>query len=412
VNTPPTVANPTLASDGARFGIAVTQVDYPTGSAGVRMSLDQMARRIIDGMRSMSMRQFAEFVVRQAGVPPSAALTHRQAAQVFLDYVRANVRYRPDPANTELTQIAAVTLCVPGAAICIPVEDCDGLAVALLTLCGAYGMNVKILHQVFGSSDQEHVLGLIQDDNGDWLPVDPCGPVDKPVGWKASATHENVIDPLDPATIQRVGAREAEFIGIGGFAAHRRRVARSVGRFVGQGVGATGMGLVPIDSVTELDQQIDPQMDSLNSAVVTCAALSPSDTAAWGGIYASWKTLHTRWQSFVNAPWYSALADIFAAAWAASDTLVQMQGYAATLKTWQGKVQSACSGYVAPPTAIVQPPAPTPGTATNDITKAVGAITGIIVAGTVAYVVVESVGWLNVLKPRAANPVKRRHRRR
>src|SRR3981081_1516868 len=127
---------PTLEGDGQRFGVPVSRLNYPAGLGGVHLSLHEIARRIYEGMRSPSIQQFAEMIVRNwAQVPVSRPITHRQATQIFLDYVRANIRYRPDPPGLEMTKSAAITLCVPGAAICIPVEDCDGLVVALGSLC-------------------------------------------------------------------------------------------------------------------------------------------------------------------------------------------------------------------------------------------------------------------------------------
>jgi len=385
--------------------VPVTRVEYPSGVAGVRLSLSEMASRIYEGIRTSSMQGFAEFVVRNwAQVPAQQHLTNRQAAQIFLDFVRAQIRYRPDPPNTELVKSAAITLCVPGAPMCIPVEDCDGLTVAFLTICGAFGIPVRIIKQTYGSQDQEHVLGEIQDDDGTWYPADPSAP-GKPLGWKASASHEDVIDPSDPASIGMVGAPEAEFIGVGRVANHfARRHARGVAGMVERGLGRpVGMGLVSLDDVTSFGQQLDPQMVSVNLAVTTCTGLAASDVAAWGGFYASWKILYSRWQQLSAPPWY-AWPDYIAAAWGASDMLSSMQQYQVTLASWQQKVKASCSGYSPPPSPAAPPSGapPLPGGGTVDqLTKVVTSVTGVIIAGTVAYVVVDALGWLDILKPRA-----------
>ncbi len=408
-----TTSYPTVEGDGARFGVPVSRLNYPAGIGGVHLSLTEMSRRIYEGIRAPSIQQFAEMVIRNwAQVPVSRVITNRDAAQIFLDYVKANVRYRPDPPGTEVTKSAAITLCVPGAQMCIPVEDCDGLVVAFDSLCGAYGIPVRIIKQVFGSSDQEHVLGEIQDDDGTWYPADPSGPPDKPVGWKAQATREDIIDPLDPATIQRVGANEAEFIGIGsryrGVGALSRyrprsravtRSPRTVSGLVSAGLGAcVGMGASASD-VQALGVQLDAQYEALNTVITTsCPSMSASDRTAWEGAYTSWKTSYNHWISLINAPWYSIGQEVEAAFTLASTVIAEMQRYASVLADWQQRAKSICTGYAPPPAAAQATPLPS-GNTLNDFAKATASVTGLVITGTLAYVIVDALGWLDVFKP-------------
>jgi hypothetical protein len=402
-----TTAYPTVESDGARFGVPVTRLNYPAGIGGVRLSLTEMSRRIYEGIRAPSMQQFAEMIVRNwAQVPVSRVLTHKECAQIFLDYVKANVRYRPDPPGTEVTKSAAITLCVPGAQMCIPVEDCDGLVVAFDSLCGAYGIPVRIIKQIFGESDQEHVLGEIQDDDGTWYPADPSGPPDRPVGWKAPATREDVIDPLDPATIQRVGANEAEFIGVGSFSRYRdrrrpmrARPPRTVAGLVSAGLGApVGMGLTSEAEVDSLDAQLDAQYEALNKVISTCS-MSAADKTSWQGNFNAWKALHNYWQSLAHAPWYNVGAEI-AAVFSTGDVILQMNPYAVNLAAWQQKAKAECAGYTPPPVVVQTPVAP-PGTPSGlaDFAKAAAAVSGVVVTATVAYIVVDALGWLKAFAP-------------
>lgn len=207
---------PSIASDRSKYGIRIDRQAYPVGVAGVRLSLTEIARKIREGGRTPSMRQFAEMVVRQK-MAPSAHTGNTAAASILLEYVVENVRYRSDPAYTEWTQSAPVTLCVNGAPMCIPVGDCDDLVVALGSLLMSYGIQVRIVKQTFGATDQEHVLVEFQDESGSWIAADPTprGP-SLSIGQKAVASHEDYIDPLDPSAIGMVaGTPEAEFIGVG-----------------------------------------------------------------------------------------------------------------------------------------------------------------------------------------------------
>lgn len=115
----------TLEGDGKKFGVPVLRKPYAlSGTSGVKHTLQEMGRMIRQSSVSPAMRSFAEMVIRKAGIPPKEQISDRKAGQIFLDYVRSNVRYRPDPSMTEYVIEAPVTLCIPGAPMCIPVGDC------------------------------------------------------------------------------------------------------------------------------------------------------------------------------------------------------------------------------------------------------------------------------------------------
>lgn len=208
----------------------ITRVEYPVGVAGVHLSLTEIAGRIREGGRTPSIRAFAEMVVRQK-VPPAQHTSAKQAAEILLEYIVDNVRYRADPPMTEWTQSANVTLCVNGAPMCIPVGDCDDLIVALGSLLMAYGIPVRVVKQTFGYGDQEHVLIEFQDEGGSWIAADPTPrSPSMPVGQKAIATHEDYINPLDPSAIGMVaGTPDAEFIGVGKMDRQKSVTRRGVG---------------------------------------------------------------------------------------------------------------------------------------------------------------------------------------
>lgn len=180
---------------------------------GTTPTLLKMAAYIREGSVSPTMQQFAELIVKNAGYSSDVHLSNSQAADILLTYVKKNVRYRPDPDNQELVKSPFITLCVPGASMCIPFDDCDGLCVALGSLMGAYGIPVRIMKQTFGAdANEEHVLIIFKTDDGRWLPADPSAPLDKSIGWMARDESHIVIDPLDPTDS---GNLKSELVSIG-----------------------------------------------------------------------------------------------------------------------------------------------------------------------------------------------------
>lgn len=197
-------------------GLAVAASDYPPGQAGPDKTTDKIIGFILDGRSNPLARQFAEGIIRLAGVAPNAQLSNRQAMQLLLNYVRKEVRYRPDAAYTETVQNPKITLCVPGAAACIPVGDCDDGTAVLGWLLTGYGIPVRLIVQHFGS-DTDHVLLEGQDESGKWLAMDfsQFNYENNPVGWKPVAKSEYVIDPFSQENLKLSGARDIEFVAVG-----------------------------------------------------------------------------------------------------------------------------------------------------------------------------------------------------
>ena len=181
---------------------------YPDGEAGIQKSLQTICAKVREGAPTPLMRSFAGNILRQASFPRS----NRDKAIAHFNKVKASVGYTHDPPGTELIQSAAVTLCVEGAPVCIPIEDCDGHVTCVATLCAASGLQVEIVRQYFGSDHQQHVICEVKLEDGSWFPLDTTtnrfGP-----GEKAKATKETRMSPWDG---QATGlSDEAEFVGIG-----------------------------------------------------------------------------------------------------------------------------------------------------------------------------------------------------
>jgi hypothetical protein len=146
--------------------------------------------------------------------------TNLQVTQCLLDYCNKNIRFRPDPPMTELVKSPMITLCVPGAAACIPIEDCESHVAAYLALCRAMGVDVQMLKQTLhdpslppGEQEVHHLAGLVRMEDGRWLKVDPSLKGNSRVGEAQRAVREEAIDILDPTYSGSSGG--AKFVAIG-----------------------------------------------------------------------------------------------------------------------------------------------------------------------------------------------------
>lgn len=195
------------ASHDAALGIPVQHGHYPDGETGIRKSVNAICQKIGQGKATAVMKSYGGNVLKQAGFPDGV----RAQASALLEHVRKNVHYQPDTLGTEQIQTAAVSLCVEGAPICIPIGDCDDLVVALGTLCAAVGMDVEVVRQFFGDEHQQHVLLQVKCEDGAWFALDPSAKM--PAGWKANSIRETTHSPWD-SDVTGV-AYAAEFVGIG-----------------------------------------------------------------------------------------------------------------------------------------------------------------------------------------------------
>jgi transglutaminase-like putative cysteine protease len=196
-----------ITADAA--GINFQRESYPEGEEGIQKSLRAICQKVREGAPTPVMRSFAGNILRQAGFPR----TNRDKASVLCNYVKQNVGYVHDPPGTELIQSAAVTLCVDGAPVCIPIGDCDDEVTALMTLCAAAGMEVEAVRQFFGAQHQQHVLCEAKMEDGSWFPLDATA-LKLPPGKKAHATKETRMSPWASSDITGL-SDQAEFIGIG-----------------------------------------------------------------------------------------------------------------------------------------------------------------------------------------------------
>jgi hypothetical protein len=181
---------------------------YPPGAEGITLSCETIAQKIRDGRLDPHITQWAADVVIAAGKPKSV----KARAQALLDACRAQFFYAPDPPGAERIASAAITACVsPG--LCLHVGDCDDLTVLMGSAIMSLGIPVVVVKQNFGSGQQEHVLIKCEDEDGDWLGVDPSSQT-LPVGHSFPAVSEVEFDPLDQISTA-TGSTEPEFVTLG-----------------------------------------------------------------------------------------------------------------------------------------------------------------------------------------------------
>ena len=104
-------------------GAPASRQPYPDGSAGIRLSLEEMSRRIREGRLDPAVMGWARGVLRDAGIDGRGRTTVRSQVGALLDGLRSQVVYASDPVAAEYISSAAATLCLrPG--LCIQGGDC------------------------------------------------------------------------------------------------------------------------------------------------------------------------------------------------------------------------------------------------------------------------------------------------
>ncbi len=199
--------SPTIASDVAA-GVKIDHRPWPGTKPGLRITREQMAKKIREGMHTPSVRALAGQILRDAGFPT----TIRAKAEALRSYVKKHVAYAPDPMFSEMVVAAPITLCLDGV-FCMPIADCDDATVACQSLIGAAGMDARFFHIDYGAGVQTHMMGAVRDEPGKWLEVDAT--TDRPVGYETSCTRKVLVDPFDDKTFDLMGAAGGSFIGVG-----------------------------------------------------------------------------------------------------------------------------------------------------------------------------------------------------
>lgn len=263
-------AGPSIEGDQAA-GIKAERRPWPGNKPGLRITREEMARRIRDGIHTPSVRAMAGQILRDAGFPKSV----RDKAEALRQHVKKVVDYAPDPPMSELVASAPVSLCLDGA-LCMPIGDCDDMTVACQSLIGAAGMDARFFHIDYGDGIQVHMMGAVKDERGDWLEVDVT--TDFGVGHKTNCRRKALIDPFDAATFDIPGDRAGgSFIGVG--KPHEVKVVPM--REAIFGARAIGAGATPMDVLryrVMWDQYVLDTVSSANECASAFAAVAAQQT--------------------------------------------------------------------------------------------------------------------------------------
>ncbi len=380
------------ASTDSRVGIPVQRALYGDGDHFIRFSLDRIAAMILAGWDTAAMKSFAGNILKDAGFPKA------ERAQMFAlaNYVKRSVGYRADAPYREQIQSAAITLCIDGAPVCIPIGDCDDFVAAVGTLLAAAGFHIRIVRQFFGEGQQEHVIIEAYDtQRGEWVPLDATTD-DIQLGMKAHAEREETLNPL--------AGQQQMFVGIGRLAImanvahawHRMpttmNLSTGLGALRGDAFSSAQRGGIPglhytptgvgalcdVDSVLSYKRRLLAPWETIAGDVEDCPGISIEQKTAFRGDLASFRS------------WYNGRMPELP--FCGADQLIREgQDFEARLTSWRRLITNlGCvpSGPELPPLSDDDPrsvnyKAPESETiqTVKTIAKAVAVIGGIVVTG-------------------------------
>jgi hypothetical protein len=143
---------------------------HPFGEAGVRMSLNEVANFISEGMSNPYVRNYAMDKLAEAKARGIRVDSPRARAEVLLEVFHREKLWVPDPVNAEYMPKAHIIACDPtkphrtpeGEEIsCAAGDDCDGLTLGLGACFGAVGLHSVVVGHGYGDNRIEHVLNAV-----------------------------------------------------------------------------------------------------------------------------------------------------------------------------------------------------------------------------------------------------------
>lgn len=158
----------------------VATVDIPDGIAGIRETLKIMQRFAVEGSRDRDVYLLARALMVDAGVDPKDWAGEVRALHTF---VRDDIRYTRDPADSEAVQTPAATLR-------IRTGDCDDKATLLAALLKSLKHPAKFVAVAFKPGELSHVYveTKIRDR---WVPLETTEP------WAVGRAPPGVVGRME-----------------------------------------------------------------------------------------------------------------------------------------------------------------------------------------------------------------------
>lgn len=152
--------------------LVTTVRPHPFGEAGVRSSLEEVARYVSKGITNPYVRTFAIDKLAEAQQRGVNVDSPRARAEVLLRVFQQEKLWVPDPVNAEYIPEAHLLACDPNKPhrnlegkelVCKKGDDCDGKTVGLGACLGAVGLHTLVVgHGYDGDGGRiEHVLNMV-----------------------------------------------------------------------------------------------------------------------------------------------------------------------------------------------------------------------------------------------------------
>jgi len=190
-------------------GVKTDVRPHPTGGAGARLSLKEVAERAWKARMSPRLRAWVTQVLAKAG---KSTAGRREKGQAVLEAFRKKVPYIADPVMGEFMATPDQTLCLDEGGLCFVGGDCDDMSIGL----AASMMSIGIPAMIIGSSHRPptdvptHVYMAFQDELEDWIKMD--GTTKYPPGKVSPASREFWVEPGEHAK----NSGQGDFVGMSG----------------------------------------------------------------------------------------------------------------------------------------------------------------------------------------------------
>lgn len=140
----------------------VEQRQQPWGEAGIRSSLNEVAKKAASGAVHPGVRTYVGKKLREAQQRGQSVKRPRERASVILGVVQNEKLWMPDPVGTEYIPAAHLMACdgtLEDGSACVEADDCDGKATLLGAMLSCAGIYTLIVGHAYNARKQiEHVL--------------------------------------------------------------------------------------------------------------------------------------------------------------------------------------------------------------------------------------------------------------